>query len=646
VVTTGTDTVCNPADPGTTVTTGPNAEVTFAGLYPAVYNVYFASTDNRYRSQTVTTQLNAAETAPPVVLSLDVKASTQAGTVFDSSGNPLPGAEVSVRQENNVETLVNDIDGAPLLTTSGTTGQFTFSKVPDGRYRVMVDAPGWNRIFSSPIGLDSAIPTTPLALRETTRMSRAVTVGLSSTAGSVTLVGAQATFRPVPNTQPPNTPANVELSGFTVTAGTTPTVSATQIPTGDWTLVVAPTTGAAFGPFETASFTVPAPDRGLPVAPPDTIPASPPVTVTRTLQQGAATITVSWPAGCSAQPATGTLPITLTRTGDTTTAPLSAAITPGTGGAGTATVTTALPPGDYSWQADPAAAGWTGGSGTFTVPGTGTPPIQVSSAGTLVPPEVPVAVSVTVDGSPRAGQTVAATPDGGGDSVTGNTTTGLCLAPGPWDFSIQDASAPLLLIPDRTETVTRAGPNTVPFTGFTFQPSVALATVAGRPADTTSRSVDLVLSVGGSQVWSDDVEIAAGAATASGPALIIGPGSYTLTGTPSGAAFGVGTVTGINPAVTNAATVTLPYTAVFLTVTVTGTGAADAVVTLTPATGTTSPQTAAAGVAVFRDIPAATYTVTATVTTGGTVTARGELTGQVLAAGSAPTLTVPLAAVP
>ena len=145
-------------------------------------------------------------------------------------------------------------------------------------------------------------------------------------------------------------------------------------------------------------------------------------------------------------------------------------------------------------------------------------------------------------------------------------------------------------IADRTGVaITRPGPNTVAFTGFGFQPSVQVATVAGRTPDTAPRSVTLALVGGGPSVWSAPVTIPAGSTSATGPALILGAGTYTLTGTPpAGGPFGVGTQTGIDPSAIGAATVTVPYTAVMLTVTaqVGTTPRADATVTVTPATGT------------------------------------------------------------
>ena len=232
----------------------------------------------------------------------------------------VAGAEVSLRYNANVETIVKDIDGNDLVTT---TSSHRCVHLQQGsgrpRYRVMVDAPGWYRIFSGVFTTNSLSPTPPLTLRLTTRIQRNVVVTLTSTAGAVNLAGAAVTFHPVPNTQPAGTPANTPLTGYTV-IGTSPyTVTAPLVPTGQWTLPVVPTGGPDFGPFTTAAFNVDDPPRPVPALPPDTNPPSTPVTVSQTLQQGAATITVNWAASCAAQPATGTLPIDLTRTDDGTT---------------------------------------------------------------------------------------------------------------------------------------------------------------------------------------------------------------------------------------------------------------------------------------------------------------------------------------
>jgi len=322
-------------------------------------------------------------------------------------------------------------------------------------------------------------------------------------------------------------------------------------------------------------------------------------------------------------------------------------------GSGSATLSVLLPPGDYTWAPQPTPAGWTGGTGSFTVPAAGSAQ-PVTSSGTLLPLQVPTVVSLTVAGTAVTGRVVA-TPPGGGAATTGNTGDTLCLAPAAgWTFSVNNptpaSGRPVVGIADQTGiAITRPGPNTVAFTGFGFQPSVQLAAVAGRTPDTTPRSVTLALSRGGTSLWSAPVTIPAGSTTAAGPALIVGAGATTLTGTPpAGGPFGVGTQTGIDPSVTGAATVTLPYTAVMLTVTaqVGTTPRADATVTVTPATGTGPPAgtTNPSGVVVFRDLPAGTYTVTAQAGTGASLV-RGTLTGQQFDAG-ARAVTVTMVAVP
>ncbi len=91
----------------------------------------------------------------------------------------------------------------------------------------------------------------------------------------------------------------------------------------------------------------------------------------------------------------------------------------------------------------------------------------------------------------------------------------------------------------------------------------------------------------------------------------------------------------------------MPYSAVTLGVTasIAGAATAGASITLTPAAGGSPKTTPASGPAVFADIAAGTYTITATQTVGGTQY-QGALTGQALAAGSSPLLDVPMAAVP
>ena len=663
LVTTAGQTVCDPVEDGTTVqSTVPR--VSFAKLVPAVYTVSFTSSDNRYRPVTQQVQLFPGTPPPAVVLVLDLRASLQTGVVRDSENNLVEGAQVSLRFDANVETVATDINGVALpVVTTGTDGAFSFAAVPDGLYRVMVDAPGWNRTFSSTITLNSALTTTPPAVTmRLTRFQREVTLTLTSSAAALPpatdqtfLANAAVTFVPVAGSQPAGTPPNSTLTGYALSSTPPYTVTATQVPTGDWNVSVV-TSGSAFGPFVASRFTVPQP---APPEPPSLTPvAYPPVTESVNLQQGRATMTVNWAAPCSttsAQPATGTLPIVLTRTAGGATVTLAAPVTSQSGGAGSAVASVVLPPGAYTWAATP-TGGWTGGSGGFTIPGTGTGPITVTDDDTLLAPDVAATASFTIDGAAAAVRDIAAIPPGGGATVVEQTDqTGVarfCLPPkGNWTFRVRDTGrTPKILVPDKTGVnISRAGPNTVTFTGFTFRPTAALEAVPRRDPDSASRAVTLATSLGGTTVTAESLTIPALGTSVQGTAVVIGPGSYTVTATPAGTVFGVGTSTGVNPSTTPTPTVTMPYERVLLTV-LARTGATPtpgAVVTLVPVTGTGSPVTTGTdGTATFRDIPPATYTVTATVSAGGTVTFRGQLAGQVLAAGSSPQLTVTLTAGP
>ncbi len=626
---------CDPADSGTTVFGGTPKSINFAGLIPAVYTVAFTPTDDRYRPVSQQVQLFAGTPPPPVKLDLALRASGQSGTVLNSSGQPLAGAVVSLRQFANVEIFATDINNQPVPdVTTSTTGEFAFNLVKDGTYTAMVDAPGWNRVFSSAIPLNSQNAPVPVTVRVTTRITRTVTMTLTTTADPTVLAGAQVTFQPVPNTQPAGTiPPNAALSGFTVSTTSPYTVTAPQVPTGSWTLLVTPAgSGSAFGPFETTAFDVPDPPRPTPAIPPggETNPPSATVEVSRELQLGIATLTVTWPEGCAAQPATGTLPIELTRSG--VTARVSATVTPGANGAGSAVVSVLLPTGSYTW-APTLTGGWTvnpvpAGTNTFNVPADGTPPVTVSRTATLLAPQVPVQAALTIDGNLQSSPTIAALRPGTGASVPATGTAAgivsFCLEPTPgWTFRVRNtATTPQLLVPDQTATVVR-GTNRVDFAGFTFTPTVALTAITGRIPGSPSQAVALSMPLGDGNTWTSNVTIAANSTSVAALPVILGGGTKTLTATPAGTIFGVQTLA-VNPATTPTPTITLPYAAVTLTVkaTIAGTATAGAVVTLTPAGGTT-PQTTAvpAGggdpVAIFRDIPPGPYSMTATVTATG-----------------------------
>jgi len=479
----------------------------------------------------------------------------------------------------------------------------------------------------------------------TARDTRTVVVGLDSAARTpdgapINVAGAQVSLKPVAGSQPSGTSENTPLTGLAVTA--TPSgfaVTANQVPTGSWALSVDALSGSAFLPVVGEPFDVPLADPGA---------DPPPVQVQQSVDLTPATITVGWAAGCGGAaggaPATGSLPIALTR-GGSDPVKMNASVRAASDGSGTANLTVLLPPGDYGWAAQPAAAGWTGGTGSFTVPaGTSAP---IGATGTLLAPAVPVTVSLLVNGAQLTGRAVAAIPPGGGDAIVGQTGTPFCVPPGDgWTFSVNDpspAAGTPVLIPDQTGVTVRTdGPNTLQFNGFGLRPAVQLATVTGRPPDQASRAVELSLARDADVVWAGTATIPAGAAAAQGPPLIVGAGSYSLTGAPPpGDAFGAGTLTGIDPAASSAPVLTLPYDAATLTVTAVAGGIprAGATVTVTPDSGTgPAPQTTnSAGIAVFKDLPTGGYTVTAE-STQGAVTARGERSGVQVDAGSAAVL--------
>jgi hypothetical protein len=632
--------VCVGSDPDVTVSGG---MVNFAATVPGVYTVSFQPGTALYQSVSVQAQVAAGIDPQTLRITLARRSGNQSGTVLGPDGSPLAGAQVTLRQNNNVEVIAKDINGVDLPTvTTPADGSFTFRDVPDGLYRVMVDACGYDRAFSPTITLNSQLaPNPPPVTVRVARTTRSVVVTLNPTSSGLSLAGAPASLQPValqpgdPTCTPTNT---TPLTGFTVAADGT--VSAAQVPTGRWTVAVTPAT-APFGAVSTPSFFLDQPDRGVPKPPPDTVPTAPQVTVAGEVRLTPMTMTASWPDECSPRPTSVTL--ALTQDGGST-QNLPATITPGTGNSGTATVAALVPAGSYSWSiaagtytADPA-------TGTFTVPGSGATP-AVTIPVTLLSPGVGVRPTVTVDGTAQTGIPVTATR--GAETVT-PTNGVLCVTPGSgWTFSVRSTTNPTMLIPDVTGvTVTRAGPNTVAFEGFTLRPGVALATVDRRPPDTTARPVTLTLTLAGATVWSGPVTIPAGATTGTGPLLTVGAGSYTLAAAAS-APFGAASQASIDPSTTHTASVTMPYAAVTLGVTasIAGAASAGATIALTPAAGGSPKTTPATGPAVFADIADGTYTITATQTVG-TTQYQGALTGQVLAAGQSPLLDIPMTAVP
>ena len=79
-------------------------------------------------------------------------ASQTSGTVTDSTGSAIPGANVS---------LTNEATGLTRRQTTTFAGVFVFASIPSGVYTVKVEAPGFKRYVSSN---HTALVSTPLAL--------------------------------------------------------------------------------------------------------------------------------------------------------------------------------------------------------------------------------------------------------------------------------------------------------------------------------------------------------------------------------------------------------------------------------------------------------------------------------------------------
>ena len=551
---------CAPGDQGTTVLD--SADPAAAAVVPGVYQVGVSSGTGQFAELAQPMLVSPADPDPEVAMTLAANWSTQSGQVLDSGGTAQAGARVTLHAAGDLTDPALDVDGNPLQVAAGDDGRFTFDKVPDGVYVVIAQTTGWGPVSSPSITISAADNPLPadLALTVTARDTRTVVLALDTAARTVDgrpvdFAGARFSLKPIAGSQPSGTPENTPLTGLTATP--TPggfQLTANQVPTGSWLLSVDALSGAAFLPIEVAPFSVPAADPG----------ADPPaVQVGQTIDLSAATITVDWAAGCGGGPASGSLPIQLTRSGSAEPVAMNAAVRAAADGSGSAVLTALVPPGDYQWAAQPGVTGWTAGTGSFTATVGGAP---VVSTGTLLAPAVPVMVSLTVDGARVAGRAVAASPPDGGAAVTGQTGTPLCVPPGRLDLQPErpepgrrDAFASPG--PDRRHGA-GVGPNSVQFNGFSLRPTVQLATVTGRPADGAPRQVAMELARDGEQVWTGTATIPAGSAVVQGPALIVGGDNYTLTGTPpAGDPFGVGTVTGIDPAATHTPVLTLPYAA-------------------------------------------------------------------------------------
>jgi len=79
------------------------------------------------------------------------------GTIRDSSGSVVPGAEVKATQTAT---------GAVRVTTSGTDGGYVLAALPVGRYQLEITREGFTRALESDIELQvNADPSVDIALK-------------------------------------------------------------------------------------------------------------------------------------------------------------------------------------------------------------------------------------------------------------------------------------------------------------------------------------------------------------------------------------------------------------------------------------------------------------------------------------------------
>src|SRR6267154_4083126 len=85
--------------------------------YVAMYALLVSNTSSGGRAQAIT--------------------GTMVGTATDATGAVIPDAKI---------TITNKENGSSIDRTSDSTGQYTAPFLPPGRYRVQIEAPGFNAV--------------------------------------------------------------------------------------------------------------------------------------------------------------------------------------------------------------------------------------------------------------------------------------------------------------------------------------------------------------------------------------------------------------------------------------------------------------------------------------------------------------------
>lgn len=598
----------------------PAKYVRITGVDPGLYTLIITSPTNSYRSVNAQAQIQVGVPVQSLFPSLDARSSTQTGTIKLANNNAAPaGTTVTLRPENNVAVVATDANGDPLSTTTDSSGKFTFTLVPDGRYLLVAELAGYAPAqYGSTVVLDSSASGSPpaLTLKLTTRAVRPVTITITPPDPAISLVGQQITLTSgntiagLSADSPLTAPLTAAGSGsFTATFA--------QVGTGSWTAAIAtaPSSSTPSLPFGAtlSSTAVSVPELQVGVTPTS-------VPVTLTLTGTVTTLAYHWATSCDNTAPTN-LQISLTKAPGTGTASTVTLTT--TTGQNDATATVLLPAAAYSYALGGLPTGWTTTASTAldlsAAPSTSTP-----TAVTVTPAAVVVTVGASIaSGHLPTGLTVSATngtttltSTALGDGTTSSGTATLCLTRGvAWTFTLLGSTTAASL-PTATLTPTAGGTNQVTFDTRSVTPTVTLQNIAGRDyATDPARSIDVTITGGATGPLTQTVAIAAGATSGTGTAVLLGTAgstAYKLSATaPADGIFGAVTDQDLDQ---TGSTLVLPYARSFLTVTASGTIAPTAtptvVVTSTTNSAITFTEPLSAGqTAVFPDLVPGTYDI-------------------------------------
>jgi len=576
-----TDTTATPPTPtdACTITGSGNSQaLQYKKLPPGAYKISMVFAGGQYNTVTdysaIVAPTGAAQTLP---FTLDAQSGTISGALADSAGTALtsfPAGAATVTLTiwgctplGDASCIAKDFTNQDVTVTT-TNGKFSLTNLQNGDYRILVNAPGYALGQSDYVKVTIGTPTPAqtIKLRATAATSVKLALTLGGGADNALLNGASVTLKP--SSQPRQKP-NTELSGYAVAGDGSGVVNiSTAVPSGDYEVVVTPTSAAIPYPLtSTGTLTIADTDDGKAV---DT--SSAPMA----LNTADVTLTVDWgTGGCAVPPADATtIPVSIT---NSSAAPVTwTALNAATVSGSSAATAVLLPPGDYQWKAT-APTGWTAPTTnpSFTVADPAVVPTDGLTA-TLASATAPnFTATVNVDGTATSGATLSASSGAGSTSFTdkGDGTYTACLtgstSPGTtWTVSLSGAAAGASFAGFSDVTVTvidgsAPSPSAHTFDGYTLQPSVTLA--SGSP---TGTDVTADISISGSVLLLPG-QIVKQTTGWTGTNLIVPAGTYTLTATPNTASqtagYGVGTGAGVTVGAgangPKTITAEIPYTA-------------------------------------------------------------------------------------